>query len=296
MTALTATPHKAFSIGRVWAIASNTMLELTRLKIFYFLLLFGVLMIGSSLLFVDLQFQDRFQALKDVSLAGISIFTWLLAVLPTAMLLPKDLEDRTLYTILAKPVPRFEYLLGKLCGVLLLLAVATALMSVIFAGVLSYQLHKDIGAATAGTPPEYLEATLRNIHDSAFNANLIPGIAIIYVKAALCASLTLLISTFSSSWIFTVNISLMVYFIGSVQALARAVWQETHTTTSVLTADFLAVVSVFFPDLQIFSLVDDVVVGTAIPAAVFIKASLLGASYCVLYLGVAYLLFAWKEL
>ncbi|HEY2344033.1 MAG TPA: hypothetical protein VGH90_13410, partial [Chthoniobacteraceae bacterium] len=90
MTALTATPHKAFSIGRVWAIASNTMLELTRLKIFYFLLLFGVLMIGSSLLFVDLQFQDRFQALKDVSLAGISIFTWLLAVLPTAMLLPKD--------------------------------------------------------------------------------------------------------------------------------------------------------------------------------------------------------------
>ena len=56
--------------------------------------------------------------LKDVSLGAMSIFTWLLAVLATAMLLPKDIEDRTLYTILAKPVPRFEYLLGKLLGVL----------------------------------------------------------------------------------------------------------------------------------------------------------------------------------
>ena len=62
--------------------------------------------------------------LKDVSLGAMSIFTWLLAVLATAMLLPKDIEDRTLYTILAKPVPRFEYLLGKLLGVLALLFVA----------------------------------------------------------------------------------------------------------------------------------------------------------------------------
>ena len=59
--------------------------------------------------------------LKDVSLGSMSIFTWLLGVLSTAMLLPKDIEDRTLYTILAKPVPRFEYLLGKLLGVFVLL-------------------------------------------------------------------------------------------------------------------------------------------------------------------------------
>ena len=54
--------------------------------------------------------------LKDVSLGAMSIFTSLLAIVATAQLLPRDLEDRTIYTILAKPVPRYEYLIGKLAG------------------------------------------------------------------------------------------------------------------------------------------------------------------------------------
>ena len=74
----------------------------------------------------------------------MSIFTWLLAVLATAMLLPKDIEDRTLYTILAKPVPRFEYLLGKFLGVLLLLFIALSLMSVVF---VDRALHARAGRA-----------------------------------------------------------------------------------------------------------------------------------------------------
>src|SRR3954470_3030611 len=124
--------HKIFSVARVWAIASNTLLELIRLKVFYFLLLFGLIVIGSSLFLVKLSFQEQFQAMKDFSLGAMQIFSWLLAVLATAMLLPKDLEDRTLYTILAKPVPRSEYLFGKLLGVVFLLAVSIALMSSLF--------------------------------------------------------------------------------------------------------------------------------------------------------------------
>src|SRR5207247_2976360 len=77
-------------------------------------------------------FQQEFQILKDVSLRAISIFTSLLAIVATARLLPQDLEDRTLYTILAKPVPRFEYVLGKIAGVLLLLAISTVLMGAAF--------------------------------------------------------------------------------------------------------------------------------------------------------------------
>ena len=106
------TKHKVFSPARITAIASNTLLELVRLKVFYFMLLFALLIIGSSAFMVRFTFQQQFQVLKDVSLGAMSIFTWLLATLATAMLLPKDVEDRTLYTILAKPVPRFEYLLG----------------------------------------------------------------------------------------------------------------------------------------------------------------------------------------
>jgi len=54
----------------------------------------------------------------------MSWFTAILAIAGTAMLLPRDVDDRTLYTILCKPVPRFEYLLGKLGGVILLLALS----------------------------------------------------------------------------------------------------------------------------------------------------------------------------
>src|SRR4028118_1343600 len=130
------TKHTVFSPRRIWAISSNTLTELIRLKVFYFLLLFALLIIGSSAFMVQFSFQEQFQVLKDVGLGAMSIFSWLLAVLATAMLLPKDIEDRTLYTILAKPVPRLEYLLGKLAGVLLMLAAALALMSVVFAVVL----------------------------------------------------------------------------------------------------------------------------------------------------------------
>ena len=48
----------------------------------------------------------------------MSIFTSILAIVVTARMLPQDVDDRTVYTILAKPVPRFEYIVGKLLGVL----------------------------------------------------------------------------------------------------------------------------------------------------------------------------------
>src|SRR5256885_10324294 len=108
------TRYRAFSIGRILAITLNTLTELTRLKVFYVLLVFALLLIGSSIFMAQFSFQQEFQILKDVSLGAISIFTSLLAIVATARLLPQDIEDRTVYTILAKPVPRFEYVLGKI--------------------------------------------------------------------------------------------------------------------------------------------------------------------------------------
>src|ERR1700749_3134432 len=97
--------HRAFSISRILAITANTLTELTRLKVFYVLLLFGLLLIGSSIFMAQFAFQQEFQILKDVSLGAMSIFTSLLAIVATARLIPQDTEDRTVYTILAKPVP-----------------------------------------------------------------------------------------------------------------------------------------------------------------------------------------------
>src|SRR5919108_3053299 len=129
------TSHRAFSFGRIFAITTNTLTELTRQKVFYVVLLFALLLIGSSVFMARLTFQQEFQILKDVSLGAMSIFGSLLAIVATARLIPQDIEDRTVYTILAKPVPRFEYLLGKLAGVLLLLAISLMVMSAMFTAV-----------------------------------------------------------------------------------------------------------------------------------------------------------------
>src|SRR4029453_3266008 len=106
--------HRAFSMSRILAITSNTLPELTRLKVFYVLLVFGLLLIASSIFMAQFSFQQEFQILKDVSLGAISMFPWLLAIVARARVLPRDIKDRRVYTILAKPVPRFEYIVGRI--------------------------------------------------------------------------------------------------------------------------------------------------------------------------------------
>ncbi len=140
--------HRAFSLSRILAITSNTLTELTRLKVFYVLLVFGLLLIGSSIFMAQFSFQQEFQILKDVSLGAISMFTSLLAIVATSRMLPRDIEDRTVYTILAKPVPRFEYVVGKIAGVLLLLAISTLIMVAAFLAVL-YMREQAVLQATA---------------------------------------------------------------------------------------------------------------------------------------------------
>jgi len=216
-------------------------------------------------------------------------------VLSTAMLLPKDIEDRTLYTILAKPVPRFEYLLGKLLGVLLLLLVATLLMSAMFAGALYVRQQMVIAASIHGVPPDQAQEAIRAIRAETFTASLIPGVAAIYLKASLCASVTLFISTFATSWIFTVLISVMVYFIGHIQSTAREYWLASNNGTQ-LAKIFMFFVTLIFPDLQLFNLVDDIVAGNSIHLLMFWKTAGLGVSYIGVYLLAAYFMFAGKEL
>src|SRR2546421_5856888 len=126
------TRYRAFSISRLSPIPLNTLTELTRLRVFYVLLVFALLLIGSSIFLAQFSFQQEFQILKDISLGAMSIFSSVLAIAATARLISQDIEDRTVYTILAKPVPRFQYLLGKLLGVLIVLAISIVLMSALF--------------------------------------------------------------------------------------------------------------------------------------------------------------------
>jgi ABC-type Na+ efflux pump permease subunit len=290
--------HRAFSFGRIGAIAANTFTELTRLKVFYVVLLFALLLIGNSIFMAQLTFQQEFQVLKDIALGSISIFTSLLAIVATARLIPQDLEDRTIYTILAKPVPRFEYLLGKLAGVLLLLAISVVIMSALFFIVLNVReqvVLRETMRQMSAAPPEQMTEALRAVSASAFNVNLFSGIAIIYVKACLLASLTLFVSTFATTSIFTTAVMVFAYFIGHLQAIAREYWLQSNSA-GWLTRVFLAIVTLLFPDLQLFNLVDDIVAGTAIPLALLVKTATLGFFYTGFYLLLAWSVFYRKEL
>jgi hypothetical protein len=292
------TSHRVFSLGRVFAITTNTFTDLTRQRVFYFLLIFALLLIGSSLFMARLTFQQELQILKDVSLGAMSIFTSLLAILATARLIPQDSEDRTVYTILAKPVPRLEYVLGKLGGVLLLLAISTFVMSALFLLVLYTRqqslLHETLRQMSAA-PREQLDDALRAVRSSALNADILPAIVIIYLKGCLLASLTLFVSTFATTNIFTVVVMVFVYFIGHLQAIARDFWLEEHSAAWVTRA-FLAIVALMFPDLQAFNLIDDIVAGAAIPFGLFAKTAALGIFYTVIYSLLAAFVFYGKEL
>ena len=290
--------HRPFSFLRIAAITGNTFTELVRLKVFYFLLIFALLLIANSLFMARLSFQQEFQVLKDVSLGAMSIFSSLLAIVATAQLIPRDLEDRTIYTILAKPVPRYEYLMGKLAGVLLLLALSILAMSALFLALLFVREHilaNETLRATAGLRPEQVQEALLSLKASAFNSNLFPGIVIIYLKAALLAALTLLISTFASSNIFTIVVMVFIYFIGHLQATAREYWLQDHSGGWLVKA-FLALIALAFPDLQLFNLVDDIVAGTAIPMTLFTQTAVLGCVYTSIYLFLAWVAFQGKEL
>jgi ABC-type Na+ efflux pump permease subunit len=290
--------HRAFSIRRVGTIATNTLTELTRQRVFYVLLIFALVLIGSSVFMARFTFQQEFQILKDVSLGAMSIFGSLLAIIASARLISQDVEDRTIYTILAKPVPRFEYVLGKLFGVLLLLAISIALMTVLFAAVLYFREQAVLNETTremGRAPQEQLNDALNAVRAAGLNADVFVGVAVIFLKACLLAALTLLVSTFATTNIFTIVVMVFVYLIGHLQATAREYWLQQQGA-GWLARGFLAVIALIFPDLQAFNLVDQIVAGIAIPLAIFTKTAVLGFFYIVIYTLAAIFVFYGKEL
>ena len=289
---------RKFSFRRVGAITTNTLTELTRQKVFYVLLIFALILIGSSVFMARFTFQQEFQILKDISLGAMSIFSSLLAIVATARLISQDVEDRTIYTILAKPVPRFEYIVGKLGGVILLLAISVAIMAVLFAGMLYFReqiVLSQTAREMSRAPQEQMNDALHAIRVAGLNADIFLGVTVIFIKACLLAALTLLVSTFATTNIFTITVMAFVYLIGHLQATAREYWlQQPHAGW--VARGFLALIALIFPDLQAFNLVDEIVAGTSVPLALFTKTALLGLFYIVIYTVTAIFVFYGKEL
>lgn len=293
--------HSSFSPARIWTLATATLTQLVRMKILSFLVLFCFAIVALGFAFPAFNPEQQLKQLKDWSFAALQLYSLVIAIVATSLLLPRDLEDRTLYTILSKPVPRLEYLLGKLIGVLLLIGGGLVMMDVVFSAVMylrqgvvfnqSVAALKQEGVVT----PEALAQLQAFVGKQGLTWSLQIGVLIIFLKAAVITSMTLMISCFASSTLFTIAVSLCMVIIGHGQALIREYFLQdkgigiAEKIGSVLLA-------ILAPDLGNYDVLDNLLKGEVATWASVQMMLSMTAIYLVGYGVVSHLLFVEKEL
>jgi len=120
-------------LQRIWAIGTNTVREAIRNKLLYSLLFFAITVIAFAVLIASLSYVESERIIQDVGFAAIRLFSLGIAVFVGIGLIYGEVERRTIYTILSKPVSRSDFLLGKWLGLVLTVWMQLALMGVAFA-------------------------------------------------------------------------------------------------------------------------------------------------------------------
>src|SRR5574341_1224144 len=114
---------------KIMAIGVNTFRETIREKILYNLLIFALIVIGASILLQNLTFTEQVKIVKDMCLASISIFGVIMSIFIGITLVSREIERKSIYSTLAKPLHRYQFLLGKYIGLLMVLAVNVIIMA-----------------------------------------------------------------------------------------------------------------------------------------------------------------------
>ncbi|MEY4526757.1 MAG: hypothetical protein RL768_476 [Nitrospirota bacterium] len=177
---------------KVLSIALNTFRENLRDKLLYNLLVFALLMIGSSLLLMRLTLGEFHRLLLNVGLGSINIFGVLIAIFVGIGLVNKEIEKKTIYTIVSKPVARYQFLIGKYLGLTLTLFVNTLIMA---AGLLLVLVAQNV-------PIESM---------------LFKALGLIFMEFMVITAVALLCSTFTSATLSAI-FTLATYMIGHLTA------------------------------------------------------------------------------
>lgn len=126
-------------MSKIAVIGLNTFKEAVRNKVLYFLLIFSVLIIGLSTVMSDLSVAGPDKIIKNFGLASIDIFGFLIAVFVGVYLVYNELDRKTIYTIVSKPIDRNQFLLGKFFGLLFTIYVNIAIMTLVLFAVLYFR-------------------------------------------------------------------------------------------------------------------------------------------------------------
>ena len=289
-----------FSLRRVMVIASSSVTQLVRMKTFYFLLAFAAIIVVLMRLSPPTTPAGVLSTIKRISFGTMDVFAWLFAIVSTALLIPKDIEDRTLYTILSKPVRRIEYLIGKLLGVLWGIAVSLLVMYGGCALALwsreTLYIAEELEAmnADARYSAENVGAQIALIEQQGLRPEL--GIAVLasFLKAAVVASVTIFLSTFASSSLFSIIISVLVFIIGHAHTMATSFWLY-QTDNSLFVQLLLKVVKIFIPNFQLYSFSHGIIQGEAVAYSLVWQMTGLTGVYLVVFLFLSLLVFIDKE-
>ncbi len=303
------------SLGRIVVIARNTLTEAVRQKVLNVLLIFALVLVGSSVSVSALAtpelenarlFSEQIKFVKDFGCGAIGLFGFFIALLSVAQLVPQELHNRTIYTILAKPVRRAEFLLGKFLGVVFLLVLCVSLMSLAFAAALYFQELKDISLTDAiygvGTKNWNPNATVLYRHDidgilaQVRDPRLAEAVMLIFAKLVMTAGIALLISTFATSSIFIIVTTFMIYLIGHLEGTARAVWLAQGAETGLWTSLLAGLVSLLIPDLNSFTIVDEILAGNVVPWAHAFGLLGYAGVYLVVLLALSVVIFDFREI
>jgi ABC-type transport system involved in multi-copper enzyme maturation permease subunit len=281
---------------RILAISLNTLTEVLRQRVLNVIILFGLVMVVGSFFLTDLTFQEEFKFLKDLGYAAISLTGTLVALMGAAQMIPAEIERRTLYTLLSKPVQRFEFVLGKYLGLLGLITIILGLMSLLFAGVLGLKEQTELALIPRDVKSEDRQFLVEAVLSQSRDPNLLQALVLIWAKLAVITAISLFFSTLATSTIFIVSTTLLVYFVGHLQFVARQIWLEEMGGPSLWKNLFLALISFLVPDFQAYSLIDEIVAGHPIFWSNTLEVLLYSVVYVLVGLVISSLIFEDKEL
>ena len=251
---------------RILAVAMNTFRESVRDKVLYVLLLFAAATILSSKALGYISVGQDIKIVVDISLASVCIFGAVIAVFVGTNLVYKEFDKRKLYTILSRPLWRYEFILGKYLGLALLITVVTVVMTAISA----------IYVLTLGG----------NVGSTFFLAALL-----IYWKLLLVTALSVLLSTLTTP-ILGAIIVFSCYVLGHATGILVDLPNQFEGTVAqkVMTGIYYVI-----PNLSNFDIRAEAANGVEVASSYIVWALAYGTMYTVLFLTIAALAFENKD-
>jgi ABC-type transport system involved in multi-copper enzyme maturation permease subunit len=251
-------------------VAVNTFREAVRDRVLYNLIFFALLMIGAAILVGEISIGVDEMVIINLGLSAISIFGIIMAIFIGVGLVYKEMEKRTLYSLLAKPLRRWEFLFGKFAGLLLTLAVNTSLMTLGLAGTLYYVRHR-------------FERS---------DAAILVAVYFILLELALITALALFFSCFSSPMLSTLY-TLGIYIAG---VFAPDIKGASEYTQNPAIAAGARLVYYLLPNFHNFNLIAAAAHGETIPFTLIWHNTLYAALYVMLILVAASAVFSGRNL